>query len=233
MDLWSGRVSRAALTLTPSLPINRCRPERDLRTATCVLLVTDPDPQQIHETGPKRKFVLKACSVGLYCHLTRNKQLRFVQHLSRQRTPQEKVRTPFFMSERAHSCPHSCPVYSFPDPPRLSREPRSSSPIQKTPTPSYTIVRREVRTAKTHRRGSEREDTYREPRKKAHKSAVDQAPSGRFKSSEVRGVGDVPPAGLPKRIPVSRRYQNNPHWQEFEEITRDQSQNNVEVFVDE
>jgi hypothetical protein len=85
-------VPRAALTSTPSLSINRRN--RDQRTATLVLLLIghDPDPQQIHETGPRRILVLpgsEACLVGVISHETRDTQLRTVQHLRHQRTQEE------------------------------------------------------------------------------------------------------------------------------------------------
>jgi hypothetical protein len=114
-----------------------------------------------------------------------------------------------------------------------SRDCTPCSLTQSTPISPYTIVRRKVPTEKSHRHGSERKDTDGEPTKKTHESVVDRAPSGRFRCTEISGGRDISPAGLPKRIPVPKKYRANRHWQDFEEITKNQSQRHVEVFEEE
>ena len=176
---------------------------------------------------------LGECFVGPTFHVNRDKQLNFVQHLICQRT-QQKVRKFYLTIDRAQSCLE----HSFPDSPRTSRKDghdfRSRSPVQETLNPSFTIVRRKVSSHKSGQHSSTRRKTYREPSKKdTPNPAVDEAPSGRFRGSLIGTSGgrpDIQPADLPERISVPDRYGRDPDWLGVLELTKNQGQEEVQVF---
>jgi len=192
-----------------------------------MLLVTDhdPNPRRIFETGPRRTLMLlrsEACLAGLHSHVTRD-----LQHLIHQRA-QGEVRAQSSDLERAEARVE----YTLPVSPRASRR-SGRSPMQETPTSSYTIVRRIVSTKKSHGHSSHKKGSYREPSTDNPDSAVDQAPSGRFKGTVIATFGggpDIQPSDLPARITVPRRYDQDPGWRDFLERTDNQRPDEVEVF---